>query len=136
MEKEYKNWREIYKEVLFMGYLPEDEVPYYFSMGDIFLTYSSSSEGFGLTPLEAISCGTPVICSSILVYREILRNHALFVPPKAPLKLAENITTLLNDNELRNNLVENAQEFVKKYSWNTVGKRLEKEYIRFLNYSV
>jgi len=136
MEKEYKNWREIYKEVLFMGYLPEDEVPYYFSMGDIFLTYSSSSEGFGLTPLEAISCGTPVICSSILVYREILRNHALFVPPKAPLKLAEKITTLLNDNELRNNLVENAQEFVKKYSWNTVGKRLEKEYIRFLNYPV
>jgi len=133
MEKEYKNWSEKYKDVHFMGYLPENEVPYYFSMGDIFLTYSSSSEGFGLTPLEAISCGTPVICSSILVYREILKDNALFVPPKAPLKLAEKITTLLNDNELRNSLVENAQEFIKKYSWNTVGKRLEKVYKNFLN---
>ncbi|MHA2288489.1 MAG: glycosyltransferase family 4 protein [Promethearchaeota archaeon] len=133
MEKEYNDWREKYHDIHFMGYLPEDEVPYYFSMGDIFITYSSSSEGFGLTPLEAISCGTPVICSSILVYREILQNNALFVPPKAPLKLAEKIIFLLNDNELRRNLVENAQEFIKKYSWNTVGKRLENEYMKFLN---
>ncbi|MBY8992513.1 MAG: glycosyltransferase family 4 protein [Candidatus Lokiarchaeota archaeon] len=134
MENEYKNWREMHKDVLFTGYLPEDEVPYYFSMGDIFLTYSSSSEGFGLTPLEAISCGTPVICSSILVYREILRDNALFVPPRDSLKLAEKIKILLNDDDLRNNLVKNAQTFIKKYSWNTVGKRLEKEYLRLLNY--
>jgi len=132
MEKEYKNWREIYKDVHFMGYLPEDEVPYYFTMGDIFLTYSSSSEGFGLTPLEALSCGTPVICSSILVYREILQNNALFVPPADSSKLAEKIKFLLADDELRNNLVKNAQTFIKKYSWNTVGKSLEEEYLRLL----
>ena len=134
MAKEYKKWRELYKDIHFMGYLPEDEVPYYFSMGDIFITYSSSSEGFGLTPLEAISCGTPVICSSILVYREILRDNAIFVPPGDSLKLAEQIKILLNDNELRNNLVKKAQTFIKKYSWNSVGKRLEKEYLRFLKY--
>ena len=134
MEKEYKYWKEVYKDVYFMGYLPEDEVPFYFSMGDIFLTYSSSSEGFGLTPLEAISCGTPVICSSILVYREILRDNALFVPPREPIKLAEKIKILLKDDELRNNLVKNAQKYIKKYSWNTVGKRLENEYLRFLDY--
>ncbi|NVM17790.1 MAG: glycosyltransferase family 4 protein [Candidatus Lokiarchaeota archaeon] len=132
MEKEFNKWRETYKDVHFMGYLPEDEVPYYFSMGDIFLTYSSSSEGFGLTPLEAISCGTPVICSSILVYREILGDSALFVPPGDSLKLAEKIKILLNDIELRNNLVKKAQIFIKKYSWNSVGKRLEKEYLEFL----
>jgi glycosyltransferase involved in cell wall biosynthesis len=133
MEKEYKNWKEVHEDVFFMGYLPEDEVPFYFSMGDIFLTYSSSSEGFGLTPLEAISCGTPVICSSISVYREILRDNALFVPPGEPIKLAEKINILLKDEELRNNLVKNAQNYIKKYSWNTVGKRLENEYLRFLN---
>jgi glycosyltransferase involved in cell wall biosynthesis len=134
MEKNYNSWREMYKDVLFMGYLSEAEVPYYFSMGDIFVTYSSSSEGFGLTPLEAISCGTPVICSSIIVYREILRDNAIFVPPRDSLKLAEKIKILLEDIELRNDLVENAQTFIKKYRWNIVGKRLEKEYIRFLNY--
>ena len=133
METEYKNWKKIYKDVHFMGYLPEDEVPYYYTMGDIFVTYSSSSEGFGLTSLEAISCGTPVICSSILVYREILRDNALFAPPRNSIKLAEKIKILLKDDELRNNLVKNAQKYIKKYSWNTVGKRLENEYLRFLN---
>jgi glycosyltransferase involved in cell wall biosynthesis len=101
-------------------------------MGDIFITYSSSSEGFGLTPLEALSCGTPVICSSILVYKEILQKNALFVPPKSPLKLAERIITLLNNKDLRRNLVDNGQKFVKKYSWNAVGKRLENEYMKFI----
>ncbi len=133
MEKEYKNWKETYKDIFFMGYLPDDEVPYYFSMGDIFLTYSSSSEGFGLTPLEALSCGTPVICSSIFVYREILKDHALFVPPKDSIKLAKKIIVLLNDKELRNDLVKKAQKFIQKYRWNTVGERLEKEYLSFLN---
>ena len=133
MEKQYENWKKIHQDIHFVGYIPENEVPYYFSMGDIFVTYSSSSEGFGLTPLEAISCGTPVICSSILVYREILKDNALFVPPKSPLKLAEKITTLLNDNELKKNLVENAQKIIKNYSWNTVGKRLEDVYDKFLN---
>ena len=69
-----------------------------------------------------------------LVYREILKDNAIFVPPNAPLKLAEQITALLNDNKFKNNLVENAQKFIKRYSWDAVGKRLEKEYIRFLDY--
>ncbi len=132
MEKTYNNWKNENKDIYFMGYLPEEEVPFYYSMGDIFITFSSSSEGFGLTSLEAISCGTPVICSSISVYREILKNHALFVPPKDSKELAEKIKILLNDNELRKEIVKDAQDFIKKYSWNAVGKRLEEEYEKFL----
>jgi len=131
-EKMYNNWKNENKDIYFMGYLPEEEVPFYYSMGDIFITFSSSSEGFGLTPLEAISCGTPVICSSISVYREILKNHVWFVPPKDTKKLAEKIKLLLNDNELRRDIVKGAQVFIKKYSWNAVGKRLEEEYKNFL----
>ena len=102
-------------------------------MGDIFITYSSSSEGFGLTSLEAISCGTPVICSAISVYKEILEDHALFVPPRNPIKLAEKINLLLRDDKLRNQLVINAQKYIQKYSWKAVGKRLENEYEKFMS---
>jgi glycosyltransferase involved in cell wall biosynthesis len=132
MEKEYANWKELYKDIYFTGYLPENEVPYYFSMGDIFLTFSSSSEGFGLTPLEAIACGTPVICSSISVYREILEDNAIFVPPKDSVDLTQKILYLLNNKELRDSMVKKAQTFIKKYSWNMVGERLEKVYFRFI----
>ncbi|NHJ21885.1 MAG: glycosyltransferase family 1 protein [Candidatus Lokiarchaeota archaeon] len=133
MEKEYVNWNELYNDILFTGFLPEDELAYYFSMGDIFLTYSSSSEGFGLTPLEAIACGTPVICSSLTVYREILGNNAIFVPPKDSIKLATKILHLLSNKELGESMVKNAQTFIKKYSWNMVGERLEQVYKKFLN---
>ncbi len=133
MKNEYNNWIADYKDVRFLGFIPESDIPFYFSMGDIFITYSSSSEGFGLTPLEAISCGTPVICSAISVFKEILEDHALFVSPRNPIKLAEKINFLLHNDDLRNQLVINAQKYIQKYSWNAVGKRLEKEYEKFMN---
>jgi len=133
MEKEYNDWVADYKDVRFLGFIPETDIPFYFSMGDIFITYSSSSEGFGLTSLEAISCGTPVICSAIPVYKEILGDHAIFVPPRNPIKLAEKINFLLRDDDLRNQLVIDAQKYIQKYSWNAVGKRLENEYEKFMS---
>ncbi|MBY9021538.1 MAG: glycosyltransferase family 4 protein [Candidatus Lokiarchaeota archaeon] len=133
MEKEYNNWVVDYKDVHFLGFIPEPDIPFYFSMGDIFITYSSSSEGFGLTSLEAISCGTPVICSKISVYKEILEDHAIFVPPGNPIKLAENITLLLRDHDLRKRLVIDAQKYIQKFSWNAVGKRLESEYKKYMS---
>ncbi len=132
IEKEYNTWVANYEDVRFLGFIPETDIPFYFSMGDIFITYSSSSEGFGLTSLEAISCGTPVICSAISVYKEILEDHALFVPPKNPGKLAAKISLLLSDDDLRNQLVNGARQYIQKYSWNAVGKRLENEYEKFL----
>lgn len=132
MEKIYESWKTKYKDIRFVGYIAEDEVPIFYSMADIFLTYSQSSEGFGLTPLEALSCGTPVICSSIPVYKEILQNSALFVPPKNPQLLAGKISLLLNDKALRERILKNAQKLVQKYSWDKVGDKLESIYEKFV----
>ena len=46
-------------------------------MADIFITYSYAAEGFGLTPVEAIACGTPVICSSLPTFKEVLQDNAI-----------------------------------------------------------
>ena len=131
MQKKYNKWKEEYKDIHFLGYIPEEKMPFYYSMADIFLTYSNSSEGFGLTPLEAIACGTPVICSSIDVFREVLEVNAIFVPPNNPQRLSEEISRLLKDERLRSELVNKAQEFIKRYSWDAVGKRLEEIYKKF-----
>jgi glycosyltransferase involved in cell wall biosynthesis len=101
-------------------------------MGDLFITYSYASEGFGLTPIEAIACGTPVICSSLRVYKEILQDNALFVPPKNPPELAKKIIYLLTNESERQKLIEKAQKFIKRYSWESVGRRIEKIYTKFL----
>jgi glycosyltransferase involved in cell wall biosynthesis len=133
MEKTYQEWKLKYKDIRFVGFVSEKEIPIYYSMGDIFVTYSYASEGFGLTPIEAIACGTPVICSSMVAYKEVLKDNAIFVPPRSPQKLAREIVNLLKDESHRKTLIEKAQKFVKRYTWDSVGKKLEKIYQKFLN---
>jgi len=131
MEKQYQKWKKEYQDISFVGYVSEEDLPYFYSMADIFINYSSSSEGFGLTPLEAIACGTPIICSSIDVYKEIFADSALFVPPNNSKALAQSIIKLLNDKELREKLIQKAQKVLSKYNWDTVVNRLEKIYQHF-----
>ena len=101
-------------------------------MGDVFVNYSYANEGFGLTPLEAIACGTPIICSSLIPYKEVLKDNAIFVHPQKPKLLAKEIINLLKDETKRKLMVEKAQLFIKRYTWDAVGKKLENTYKEFL----
>lgn len=133
MNRAYEEWKRKYKDIYFVGFVSEKEIPYYYTMGNIFITYSYASEGFGLTPVEAIACGTPVICSSLKAYQEVLQDNAIFVPPRNPRQLAIEIIALLKDDDKRNNMIEKAQAFIKRYSWDSVGNKLEQVYWKFLN---
>ncbi len=135
MEKSYFEWKEKYSDIHFVGFISEDDIPYYYSMGDLFITYSYASEGFGLTPIESLACGTPVICSSMLAYKEVLKDNAIFVPPKRPQLLAKEILRLLGDSNLRLKLVQKAQKFIKRYTYTTVGEKIEIIYQEFLKNS-
>ena len=133
MEKYYQGWKRKYKDIIhFLGFISEKEIPIYYSMADIFVNYSYASEGFGLTPIEAIACGTPVICSSLLAYKEVLQDNVIYVPPKNPKLLAEEIVKLLKDDARRKTIVNKAQKYIEKYTWDAVGKKLEKVYSKFL----
>jgi glycosyltransferase involved in cell wall biosynthesis len=133
MERIYQKWKSKHKDIHFVGFVSDEELPSYYTMSDIFITYSYSSEGFGLTSIEAIACGTPVICSSLTVFKEVLQDNAIFVPPKKPLLLAKEIKRLLKDTNLREKLMIKAQKFIKRYSWDEVGKRLEDVYSKFIS---
>ncbi|TFF97154.1 MAG: glycosyltransferase family 1 protein [Promethearchaeota archaeon] len=132
-QKRYEAWKQKYKDIKFIGFVPDDKIPIYYSMADIFITYSYSFEGFGLTPIEAIACGTPVICSSIPVFKEVLQDNAIFVKPRSPTILAGSIIDLIEDDEKRKALIKKGKKYITKYSWKAVGKKLEKVYMHFLN---
>jgi len=132
MEKTYQDWKRKYKDIYFIGFVSEKKIPAFYSMGDIFVTYSYASEGFGLTPIEAIACGTPVICSSLVAYKEVLKDNAIFVPPRNPKKLAKEIVDLLRNDSKRQSLIQKAQKFIKRYTWEEVGKKLEALYQKFI----
>jgi len=132
MEKTYQKWKETFEDVKFIGFIPNAEMPVYYTMGDIFITYSYAAEGFGLTPIEAIACGTPVIASSMPAYKEVLQDNAILVSPRDPQKLASQIVEFIRDDNRRKNMIERAQKFIKRYTWDEVGKKLENIYQKYL----
>ncbi len=128
MHDTYQNWKKQYPEVKFRGLIPQEELPAYYTMADAFVTYSYASEGFGLTPIEAIACGTPVICSTLAAYREVLQNHAIFVPPQQPERLASTMVDLIKNEGKRKQMVTDAKPLLDLYTWKTVIDRVEKIY--------
>lgn len=88
-------------------------------------------EGLPTVLLEAMSCGLPVVATDISGNTEVIEDgkNGLLIPPKSPLKLAETISELLEDEKLREKLGRNARETIKeKYTWNTVTNGIEYRY--------
>ena len=112
----------------------KDNVDDYLSICDIFLS-TSLSEGLSLSILEAMALGKCVIATNVGGNPEIIDNNinGILVPPKDPLKIAQALNTLLENDPLRKELGENARSKVKKYfNQETMIKRLEDFYIEKL----
>lgn len=137
MQNSYEKWKTEYPEVKFVGMLEDDLLPVYYSMADLFVTYSFASEGFGITPVEAIACGTPVVCSAMPAYQEIFENNATFVPPQQPDLLAEAFIDFFGnlDQDIQEEKMERAQKFIQRYTWDKVTDKVEEVYQQFLKES-
>ena len=87
---------ELKGQIRLLGYVPEDLLPLLYA-GAAMLVYPSLYEGFGLPPLEAMACGTPVITSNRSSLPEVVGNAALMIHPEDVLGLAESILKLIED---------------------------------------
>jgi glycosyltransferase involved in cell wall biosynthesis len=100
----------------FLGYLPHSELAYCYQAADVFV-YPSFFETFGLTLLEAMACGTPIVCSDRGSLPEIAGAAALTVNPEKPEEIAEAIARLLFDSTVRDSLVANGYRRLQEFSW-------------------
>ncbi|PON18059.1 hypothetical protein C2W62_09925 [Candidatus Entotheonella serta] len=112
----------IHEFIRFTGYLPDDELRLMYYLADL-LIQPSCHEGFGLTPLEAMACGTPVVASRIPPHQEVCGDAALLVSPSDTDAMAEAIAAVLQDErfaaELRRRGLANAQ----RYTWRDAGRQ-------------
>lgn len=104
------------ERILYMDYVPADDLPLFYSYADIFI-YPSLMEGFGIPPLEAMACGTPVISSNGGSLPEVVGDAAIFFDPLDAEKIAELILSVLNNKQLKNELIRKGFHRVKNFSW-------------------
>ena len=102
--------------VRFPGYIAGDDVAAVYSLATVF-AYPSLWEGFGLPVLEAMACGTPVLTSDVSSLPEVAGDAALFVPPTDVEAIADGLTRLLGDAELRADLCERGLRRAAAFSW-------------------
>jgi glycosyltransferase involved in cell wall biosynthesis len=79
--------------------------------------FPSFYEGFGLPPLEAMKCGTPVCASNVSSIPEVCEDAALLFDPEHVDEMAEKIQSILSDESLQKKLIQKGFERVKKFSW-------------------
>lgn len=104
------------KDVIFTGYVPQEELPALYSAADLFV-YPSLYEGFGLPPLEAMACGTPVITSNTSSLPEVVGDAGTMVNPHSVDELAQAIYKVLTDEKLRSDMIYKGLKQAKKFTW-------------------
>lgn len=110
-------------EVIFTGYVSQDDLPSLLS-GASCLAFPSLYEGFGLPVLEAMACGTPVICSNTSSLPEVAGDAALLIDPEDTEGWAEGLRRLLTDAELQHSLVQRGYQQVQMFSWDRAAQQV------------
>jgi len=102
--------------VIFPGYVSDAQLEILYQEARVYI-FPSLYEGFGLPPLEAMARSCPVLSSNRASLPEILGEAALYFDPEDENDLLEKTWKIINEKELRNNLVTKGLVQIKKYSW-------------------
>jgi len=116
---EYPKKIGIENRVKFLGYVSEQMLLYLFNLCEMFV-FPSWYEGFGMPPLEAMSCGAVPIVSNSSSLPEVVGDCGLLFNPSIAEELAEKIELLLRDKELKNEMSKRCIERAKKYNWDSI----------------
>lgn len=102
--------------VILTGYLSDIDLVVLYNLASCFV-YPSRYEGFGLPVLEAMACGTPVICSNASSLPEVTADAAVQVPPDDVVGLSESIRSFVNDRARRAEFAARGVTRAAQFSW-------------------
>jgi glycosyltransferase involved in cell wall biosynthesis len=102
--------------VRFLGFVPFETLRCFYESAAAFV-FPSRYEGFGLPPIEAMACGTPVITSSVSSLPEVVGDAAVLINPENVFDIARGIREVLLDETLRAELIRRGHAQAARFSW-------------------
>ena len=106
----------------FLSGLDEQTIHAVYRGADVFI-FPTLSEGFGLPPLQAMSCGVPVIASDIPVMREVLGDAAHYIDPYSIDDITRSLMTVSSDASIRNELSAAGPRRAASFTWEATAKQ-------------
>src|SRR5262249_42040590 len=130
-EGERKEWGD---DVILTGYVADEDFPALYRSARAFV-YPSLFEGFGLPPLEAMACGTPVVTSGVSSLPEVTGEAALLIDPNDEFALANAMVEIVNNEPLRAELCEKGIAQAKKFTCSDAAEKTLRLYQESFNLS-
>jgi len=121
--------------IIFVGYIPEHELPCFFLCCDIFV-FHSTFETFGVVFAQSFASGKPVVTVNSTSIPEVVRNgeYGLIVPPLDPQALAEATKRLLLDEQLYKQISSNVLKIaMQKYDWQKIAEEFNSTFLQLVN---
>ena len=115
------------ERIHFTGFVADEDLPALYSLASLF-SFPSHYEGFGIPVLEAMACGTPVICANNSSLPEVAGDAALLIEAADTQALVDAMHRLLIDPPLREELIRRGLEQAKQFTWEGAAKRLLEVY--------
>jgi glycosyltransferase involved in cell wall biosynthesis len=110
------------EEVIFLGFVADENLPALYNLAEVFV-FPSLYEGFGLPPLEAMACGTPVITSDSSSLPEVVGEAGLMVSSGDSKALAQAMKRVLDDPTLREDLAGKGVRQARKFTWQAAAQK-------------
>jgi glycosyltransferase involved in cell wall biosynthesis len=120
---------ELSSDILFIGYVPEEDLPGLYS-GSVCFAYPSYFEGFGLPVVEAMQCGAPVIAGNRTSLPEVVNGAGVLVDPFSEIEIAQALAQIIENPGYRDELRRKGIERARAFNWQTTARLTLQAYER------
>jgi len=115
------------RDIIFTGYVENKDLVLFYNAADL-LVFPSIYEGFGLPPLEAMACGTPVVTSNTSSLPEVVGDAGIMIDPYDVDELANVMNEVLTNNDLKKSMSEKGLRRAQIFNWKDTAKKTLKVY--------
>jgi phosphatidylinositol alpha-mannosyltransferase len=134
----YERWVErhdLKDDVFFLGFSDYADLPRYLKTADVFCLPATGRESFGISLIEAMAVGRPIVATNIEGYASVVTHgeQGLLVPPRKSHALAEALITLLKDETLRRKMGEKGILKAQEFSWDIIANKVVDYYRKILD---